>query len=212
MLVLVMDVCTDRGVVSLIEDGEVRFFAGLPFGLHNSRYLVPKVEEGLKTLQRDSGDVDLIVVGIGPGSYTGMRVGAVVAKSLSYAHKTPLVGICSLEGFTPDYNCSFAAMIDAKMAGCYLLKGVKNEEGIRYTSVPEVWHLDHLADQLEDVEVIVSPQIGVLKEKLERQYPDRKWEWQESSSDVLHLSQRAVKKYQNHEYSTDGSVDLLYMR
>ena len=212
MLVLVIDVCSDRGVAALVKDGKVAFCAGLPFGLHNSRVLVPKIEEGFHSLNINSKDIDLIAVGIGPGSYTGMRVGSVVAKSISYTHKIPLVGVCSLEGYLPDHQGAFAAMIDAKMAGCYLIKGEKRGDKVEYISQPEVWSIEHVGNHLNEIPVIVSPSASALKEKLGIAYPEKNWEWQETAVDVQHFSGRAEEKYQNQEYSTDGSLDLLYMR
>ncbi len=212
MITLVIDSCTDRGIVSLIEDGKVDYMAGLPFGLHNSRYLVPKIDEGLEVVHKTPKDLDLIVAGIGPGSYTGIRAGVVVAKSLSYANKTPLVGICSLEGFFPDHEGSFAVLIDAKMAGCYMLKGERKDGKIVYTSSPEVRLLEHIGEQLEGVDVIVSPHCDVIKEKFKVQYPDKKWEWQETAPDPQYIAKRALEKYEKGDYSTDGTVEILYMR
>lgn len=212
MLILVIDVCSDRGVTALIEEGKVDFCSGLPFGLHNSRYLVPKIEEGLHSLGKESKEIDLIAVGIGPGSYTGMRVGSVVAKAMSYANQIPLTGVSSLEGYLPDHDGSFAAMIDAKMAGCYLLKGKKKGNEVVYLSQPEVWTIEHVGTQLEGIETIVSPNASSLKEKFKETYPEKQWEWQESAINVQHFAARAELKYQNREFSTDGSLDLLYMR
>lgn len=212
MLTLVIDVCSDRGVAALVEGGKVNFCSGLPFGLHNSRYLVPKIEEGLKSIGIESKEIDLIAVGIGPGSYTGMRVGSVVAKAMSFAHKTPLVGVTSLEGYLPDHDGPFAAMIDARMAGCYLLKGEKRGDEVVYQSKPEVWTIEHVGAQLEGIGTIVSPNAVSLKEKFKVTFPNKQWEWQESAIDVQYFASRAEKKYHNGEFSTDGTLDLLYMR
>lgn len=212
MITLVVDSCTDRGLVSFVEDGKVSYMAGLPFGLHNSRYLVPKIDEGLESIHKEPKDIDLIVSGVGPGSYTGIRAGVVVAKSLSYANQTPLVGICSLEGFIPDHDGIFSVLIDAKMAGCYMLKGECKEGHIVYTSSPEVWLMEHIGEQLDGVEVIVSPHCDVLKNKFKLQYPDKEWKWQETAPNPQYMAKRAEEKYKKGEYSTDGAVEILYMR
>ncbi len=212
MLVLVIDVCSDRGVAAFIQDGQVAYFAGLPFGLHNSKFLVPKIDEGLKAIDRRPDQIDLIAVGIGPGSYTGMRVGSMAAKSLSFAHKIPLVGVCSLEGYTPDHQGAFAAIIDAKMAGCYLLTGEREGEVISYTSSPEVCAMNHVGERLEGVEVIVSPNGQLLKEKIYEFSPDLQCKWQETAINVEHFASRAVQKFHEGKFSTDGSLELLYMR
>jgi len=212
MLTLVIDSCTDRGIVSLVEDGHVVYMAGLPFGLHNSRYLVPKVDEGLESIHKSSNDLDLIAVANGPGSYTGIRASVVVAKSLSYANKTPLVGVSSLVGFIPDHEGTFASIIDAKMAGCFLLKGESKDGKVTYTSKPEIWQIEHVGEQLEGIEMLVTPHGAAFQEKLQSQYPDANWQWQETGPDPLHIAERANERFQGGHYSTDGTVEILYMR
>jgi tRNA A37 threonylcarbamoyladenosine modification protein TsaB len=60
--------------------------------------------------------VDLVAVGIGPGSYTGIRVGAALGKALAYGWGVPLVGFCSLKAFG-----SPPVLVDARGAGIYAL-------------------------------------------------------------------------------------------
>jgi tRNA threonylcarbamoyl adenosine modification protein YeaZ len=210
MLSLVIESCTERSLVALIEDDICLYFAGLPFGLHNSRYLLPKIEEGFNYIAKQAQDLDCITVGIGPGSYTGMRVGATIAKSLSYASKVPLIGICSLKGFLPERNGHFSAVIDAKMGGCYILKGVRENDCIQYEK-PEVCPLDQFKEKLQDIEILVGPSFDHLRKKIAQSMDDI-WEWQESAPDPLQLTRLACEKYQNKDFSLDGTLQLLYLR
>jgi len=212
MFSLLLESCTERSFVALVEDDHCLYMAGLPFGLHNSRYLLPKVEEGFETLGKRPNDLDFITVGVGPGSYTGIRVGATVAKSMSYACQIPLIGVGSLEGFIPDCDSSFIAMIDAKMAGTYLLKGKKEGDLISYISKPEVCSVEQLEEHLKSVDVLVGPTFDSLKKKILSQYPDFQCEWQETAPDPIHLTNRALIKFENKEYSIDGSLEIHYMR
>ncbi len=112
MTVLIIDTTTESGIVALgTMDGKITAEKKLPAGYQNSDHLFPVLQElGVKAT-----DLEMIVCATGPGSYTGIRVGAVVAKTLSYTHKIPLVGVCTLEGFPEP------ALIDAKMGGAYIL-------------------------------------------------------------------------------------------
>lgn len=212
MLALVVDTCTERSVVTLIEDGHCAYFAGLPFGLHQSRYLVPKVEEGFESIGRRPQELDLIVAGVGPGSYTGMRVGATVCKTLSYACKVPLVGVSTLKGFLPDCDGRFAAVIDAKMSGAYLIKGKKEQGLVSYLTNPFICPIEDFENELNDTEILVSPYISNLKKKVNEFAPSTRWLWQETAPDPLHLYHLAHQKHDQGDFTTDGSLHLLYLR
>lgn len=85
---------------------EYRFKKGLVHG----KYLVPALQKGLKALRWKITDppdrkpvwagINLVAVDIGPGSYTGLRVGLAVAKTLAYSLKCHLVGVTSLDAMT----------------------------------------------------------------------------------------------------------------
>lgn len=212
MLSLLLDSCTERSIVSIVEDDHCLYMAGLPIGLHNSRYLLPKVEEGFETLGKKPQDLDFITVGIGPGSYTGIRVGVTVGKTMSYACKVPLIGVSSLEGFIPDCDGAFIAMIDAKMGGSYILTGKRVENHVVYLSEPEICSIDNLEKKIDGVDIIVGPYLEDLKKKIQTRYPKFNCQWQETAPDPIHLANRAQKKFENKEFSLDGSLDILYLR
>ena len=212
MLSLVIESCTERSIVALVEDNNCLYFAGMPFGLHNSRYLLPKIEEGFEYLAKHPQDLDCIATGIGPGSYTGMRVGATIAKSMSYSCKVPLVGITTLKGFIPSRDCNFSAIIDAKMGGSYILKGTRDKDRIHYHTDPEICPIDQFKQKLQDVEILMGPFLDPIRKKIEQHTIDDIWEWQESAPDPIHLANLAFEKYERKEYSLDGSLQLLYMR
>lgn len=68
----------------------------------HSQTLVPMLEEIVEMVDFNMSQVDAIAVAAGPGSFTGLRIGAATAKGLGLALKKPLVGIPTLEGLA--YN------------------------------------------------------------------------------------------------------------
>lgn len=64
---------------------------------NHSIYLVPSIIEALEQADMTMNELEAIVVGKGPGSYTGIRIGASVAKTLAWSLNIPLIGVSSLE-------------------------------------------------------------------------------------------------------------------
>lgn len=210
MRILVLDTSTERGIAACIDQERILFSLDLPPGLHNSRYLLPELQKTLKEKSVNLHTIECIVSGMGPGSYTGIRVGAIIAKTLSFANSIPLVGVCSLDAFVPDHNCSFAALIDAKIGGVYLQKGTLHQGKVESTP-PMIVTLEQAAQILQDCTVLVTPQIEPLRTKLsEFLLPGH--EWQERPPSATRMASVAMEKYMKGDYTLDGHLDLLYMR
>jgi len=66
-------------------------------GRRNARLLVPAVDELLRKQDWQPSDVDVVAVSIGPGSFTGLRVGVVFAKTYAWINDTKLVAVDTLQ-------------------------------------------------------------------------------------------------------------------
>lgn len=83
--------------VALGIDGEVAELWEDATGSNHSRKLAPYVEQALDTLARKEQQLDAVAVSLGPGSYTGLRIGLSLAKGLCFSRSLPLIGIPTLE-------------------------------------------------------------------------------------------------------------------
>ena len=92
MLILAFDTATDVATVALARDGEV-------LGERASRAVrvLQDVEELLEAAGLAAGEVEGIAVGTGPGSYTGLRMGLVTARTLSFSLGVPVAGVSTLD-------------------------------------------------------------------------------------------------------------------
>ena len=102
MLVLALDTATPTLVVGLARwapgtDVEVLAERSLASGNRHAELLAPTVGAVLEEAGRSMGDLDAVVTGLGPGPYTGLRVGVVTAATLADARGLPVVGVCSLD-------------------------------------------------------------------------------------------------------------------
>jgi tRNA threonylcarbamoyladenosine biosynthesis protein TsaB len=92
MLTLAFDTATSVATSALVRDGEV-------VGERSSRAVrvLADAEELLEHSGAEPRDVDRLVVGTGPGSFTGMRMGLAAARALAFALELPLAGVSTLE-------------------------------------------------------------------------------------------------------------------
>lgn len=97
MNLLALDTSTRHAAV-VVERSDGRRFAALPDpDRRHGRSLIPAVRDLLAAAGLAVRDLDGLAVGLGPGSYTGLRIGLTAAKTLAYATGKPLAGLDSLE-------------------------------------------------------------------------------------------------------------------
>ena len=102
MLVLALDTATPTlvaGVARWTADAEVEVLAerGIASGNRHAELMTPTVREVLAAAGVALRDVGAVVTGLGPGPFTGLRVGVVTAAALADARGLPVVGVCSLD-------------------------------------------------------------------------------------------------------------------
>jgi tRNA threonylcarbamoyladenosine biosynthesis protein TsaB len=92
MLILAFDTATDVATSALVSDGEV-------LGERSSRAvtLLEDVDALLRQAGAHTRDLDALAVGIGPGSFTGVRVGLATARGLALALDIPVAGVSTLD-------------------------------------------------------------------------------------------------------------------
>ncbi|MEW5721659.1 MAG: tRNA (adenosine(37)-N6)-threonylcarbamoyltransferase complex dimerization subunit type 1 TsaB [Thermodesulfobacteriota bacterium] len=97
MRILALDTATPALTLAVLEDDRVLAESNQFPGRTHSRVLVPEMDRGLRVLDLTPADLDLIAVGIGPGSFTGLRIGLAAAKGLAWAAAKPLIGVPTLD-------------------------------------------------------------------------------------------------------------------
>lgn len=103
-------------------DNDKLYEYGLGLGTKISELLVPTIKRIIKSLGWEISDIDYFAAGIGPGSFTGLRVGLATVKALSWSLDKPIVGVSSLDILASNApkNCDFIIpVIDAKRGLVY---------------------------------------------------------------------------------------------
>lgn len=97
MICLFFDTSSDLLKVSLIKDDKIIFDKELHTKNDHSSYLVPTIDEAFKSNNIDFKELNEIIVGNGPGSFTGTRISIAVAKTYAFSFNIPVYMISSLE-------------------------------------------------------------------------------------------------------------------
>ncbi|MDD5127013.1 MAG: tRNA (adenosine(37)-N6)-threonylcarbamoyltransferase complex dimerization subunit type 1 TsaB [Dehalococcoidales bacterium] len=97
MKILGIDTSGYANAVGIVDGGEIRADFNYPAKTDSLEKIVLHLDAVLKEAELNLGDIDGIGVGVGPGSWTGIRVGVTVGKMLAYSTGKPIAGIPSLE-------------------------------------------------------------------------------------------------------------------
>jgi tRNA threonylcarbamoyladenosine biosynthesis protein TsaB len=98
-------------------DGDAAVEAVYGPELRHAETLLPEVEKLLGSVSVAPGALDLLAIGIGPGSFTGLRVGLATIKGLALATGVPIVGVSSLAAIAHDCDGSLVAVVNDGQRG-----------------------------------------------------------------------------------------------
>lgn len=156
MKVLAIDTSTLVSSVAVLDEDVVLGEMSLNQEMTHSENLVPMVDEVLKNIQVDISEIDLYAVAIGPGSFTGLRIGLATIKAFAHLFDKPLVGVSTLEGLAYSLvgEAIVVPMIDARRDRVY---GAiyKAQEGLETLEKEAIYYMDDLIDLLDSYDSIV---------------------------------------------------------
>ena len=107
---------------AVTQDGKVLSFSYSNVKLTHSQALMPMISTVLKSAMLGIDDIDGFSVGIGPGSFTGIRIGISAVKGLAAKENKPCVGVSTLSALAEnfkDFNGFLVAVMDARCNQVY---------------------------------------------------------------------------------------------
>lgn len=166
MNLLSMDTSTPRAALAIMTASGLVSTAAPGASARHGRVLVPAIQELLAQAGISVRDLDGIVVGLGPGSYTGLRIGLTAAKTLAFAVSKPLVGFDSLELVArnaPDDARHVAVIADAQRGDVYAASFTRDAPGstLEPVSTTRVIALAEWSASLPDGSFVLGPAFAV---------------------------------------------------
>ncbi len=141
--------------VAVVKDGKVVAEMIQNIKLTHSAGAMPAIEEILARVGIKPNELDAIAVSEGPGSYTGVRIGVTLAKTLAWTLQKPLVGISSLKALAANaslYKGLVCPIFDARRGNVYT--GVYQGQALE--AIVEDYHT-HITDLLERLKALEVP-------------------------------------------------------
>lgn len=166
MIILGIDTANRSASVALIDDDDIvaqqiHDSHGVPgsqggaiarHGNH-AEILIPLIEAIFSESKFSFDDLSGIAVSIGPGSFTGLRIGLATVKGLAYENGLPIVGISTLQATALRTNESagiIAALLDARKSEIYLALFRRNATGLDRLTEDRVTSLKNAIETLRD--------------------------------------------------------------
>ena len=97
MITLGIDCASKQSSVRIMDDDRILYTQVSNTNTTHSRNLLPMIDNRLRICELELGDVGLIALTKGPGSFTGLRIGMAVVKGLASVNNIPCVGVSSLK-------------------------------------------------------------------------------------------------------------------
>lgn len=122
MKILAVESSARTASVAIVEDNRLLSEVYTNSGLTHSQTLMPMAEAAFDCAKIEFNSIDLFAVSIGPGSFTGIRIGVAAVKGLAQAYKKPCIGISTLEAISYNLSgqeCIVCAVMDARCGQVY---------------------------------------------------------------------------------------------
>ena len=211
---LSIDTSSEVCGVSLLEDDKLIYDNSLNNGKTHSENLMPLIKEALEKNDLNLNEIDLISVVVGPGSFTGIRIGVATVKALAEVKQIKIAAITSLEALAENIkgDAVKVALIDAKNDQVYC--GIFDKENTLLENYIAD-NIDYAMEQIKkysDKKIIASGS-GTIKHKnlLSREISNINF-CDENEQKAENVGKVGYRKYLKNELVNGDSVMPIYLR
>ncbi len=128
MQILAIETAASGCSVAILADGSVEFVEDDSVNSH-TQSILPMIDKLLADTCCGLDDLDAVALDAGPGSFTGLRIGAGVVQGLAYAKDLPIINVSSLNAMALKADVDYAAVaLDARMNEIYFATFARKSE------------------------------------------------------------------------------------
>lgn len=215
MKIFAMDTSSVTATVAVLSDEKLLGEYTVSDKLTHSKTILPMADELLKSLSLTINDIDVFAVCVGPGSFTGLRIGMATVKTFSQVTKKPIVGVSSLDAIAYNFDCNgdyiISPIIDSRRDEVYNAL-YRNGEKILFD---RPLHIDKLLNELEDQKVIFAGDGVLLHKERIKSYENSKWHIAPTHlilPSASSVAMCAMKKVKNNEFDDPYTLNPVYLR
>ena len=225
MKILAIDTSSKICSVAILEDTDVIVEKHINNEITHSQKLMPMIDEALKECKLNLKDFDLFACSIGPGSFTGVRIGVSTIKAFCDVTNIPAVGVSSLESLacnvldTNIYDKSdiICSLIDAKNDNVYC--GIFKKEVDSFTQLEDLCakNINEVIDILQKYknssilfvgDGAITHKYTILQKLSKTTFVEKELNNQTSIS----VGRLAFEKYNNGVFGDSNSLTPLYLK
>lgn len=215
MIILSISTSTNICSVSLGNENTIIKELSINDAKTHSENLMPLIDKLLKTTNYSLKDISYLACDVGPGSFTGIRIGIATIKAISEVHNIPIVPISSLQALSYNANISdglICSMIDARNENIYYCIFDKNHLPIQDLKAEHIDDALNCLSKLNNKITFVGNGAIVNKEKIIEKLSSKAIFHEQNDLLSSKVLVTARKKIEKKEYCNADELLPIYLR
>jgi tRNA threonylcarbamoyladenosine biosynthesis protein TsaB len=224
-MILALDTSTDLCSVIVIANEKTKSKIKTHLKQIHAEKIVFMIEQVLGNINKQISDISSVAVSIGPGSFTGLRIGLSVAKGLCYAINKPLItvptldalalkafDICKLLSKYERQNLYICPILNAKQNDFYYSIYKFESDKINRITEYQVGTIDEIKNKLVNKTILIGELVDNLVENFYNQDDVILLEGEINYPDAYYVAKIAKEKYAKGEFADLDSTEPLYIK
>ena len=220
MKILAFDGTAKAATVAVSDGDKILGLYTVDNGLTQSELLMPMAENLLASLKLKFSDIELFATSVGPGSFTGVRIGVSLVKGLAFGRDIPCVGVSTIEALAENLKGLrgiFVPCMDARRGQVYSAIFRCDGRNIERLTEDRAIALSALAEELKQYEgesiYLSGDGYGVAKKALtEAGVPLSETPELLILENAASVAKVAKRKYDKGEAINDAEISPVYLR